>query len=76
MLRAMDGNDDDVAMTVKRPNPFAEQRARRLRRLVLFVSAILFAWVIAGATGHSLPSPLAVWDSLITVAREIARIPA
>ena len=72
----MNGNDYDVAMTFKRPDPFAEQRIRRLRRLVLFVSATAFAYVIAGVTGHSLPSPIEVWDRLVTVAREIAHIPA
>jgi len=72
----MDGNDYDVAMTFKRPDPFAERRARRLRRLVLFVSIILFAYAFAGVTGYNLPSPLEVWDRFVTVAREIARIPA
>ncbi len=76
MLPTMDGNDYDVAMTFKRPGPFAEQRARRFRRLVLFVSAILFAYVIAGVTGYDLPSPLEVWDRFVTVAREIVHIPA
>ena len=76
MLRAMDGNDYDVAMTFKRPNPFAERRARRLRRLLVFLSAIFFAYVIAGVTGYNLPSPLEVWDRFVTVAREIVHIPA
>ena len=72
----MDSKNFDLAMTFKRPDPFAEQRTRTVRRLALFASAILFAYVVAGISGYDLPSARAVWDRLVTVAYEIAHIPA
>ncbi len=72
----MEGNNYDLAIAIKRPDPFAEQRARAFRRLVVLASTIVLAYVVAGVTGYDLPSPIAVWDSLVSVAREIAHLPA
>ncbi len=72
----MDGGHCNLDFVFKRPNPFAEDRARMVRSIILLASTIVFAYLVASLTGYDLPRPHDVWDDLVTLSRAIAQLPA